>query len=335
MGNRQKSENSSSKPRGRASFKKPRKSIYENADLKEGIITGINQIRILHQVQELISSSDIDSISQSFANKLAKNGKLDYSNNNYKGEELGEILFYNELGEVDTEAVIDSWYKDSKDYKFNNSNYNPEATPFAQLVWKSTKLIGLGFSRDEKGGTYIVANFYPIGNVTNQYNFNVFPPKGDLEEIRKTKKEEFTQFELEALEAHNKYRAKHHSPPLKLNKDLCRIAKEYAEKLLQANAVNYSFGKYKGNDMGENIFTCQGTEATGEMATNDWYNEIKSHNFKKDFQKDTGHFTQIIWKDTKEVGFGVANRGNIYYVVANYYPPGNFLGQYNKNVLKS
>ena len=119
-----------------------------------------------------------------------------------------------------------------------------------------------------------------------------------------------------------------------MNKDLCKIAKDYAEKILQSNSVTYSFGKYKGNDMGENIFTCQGTEATGEMATNDWYNEAKIHDFKKDWQKDTGHFTQMVWKDTKEVGFGVANKGNTYFVVANYYPPGNFLGQYNKNIFK-
>ena len=321
--------------RTRTNGRTPRKSIYENADLKEGILTQINQIRILHQVPELISSGDIDSIAQSFANKLAKyNGELDYSNNKYKGAELGEILFYNEIGECDTESVIDAWYKDAKDFKFNNSNYNPEATPFAQLVWKSTKLIGIGFSKDEKGGTYIVSNFYPPGNVANQYSFNVFPPKGDINEIRKRKKEEFSKFDLEALAAHNKYREKHHSPPLVLNKELCKIASDYAQKLLQNNAVSYSFGKFKGNDMGENIFRCQGAEATGEMATNDWYNESKNYNFKKDFQKDTGHFTQIIWKDTKEVGFGVANRGNTYYVVANYYPPGNFLGQYGKNVLK-
>ena len=319
----------------RTRTRKPRRSIYENADLKEGILTEINQIRELHQVPELISSGDIDSIAQAFANKLAKTGELDYSNNSYKGGELGEILFYNEVGEIDTESVIDTWYKDSKDFRYNNSNYNPEATPFAQLVWKSTKLIGIGFSKDEKGGTFIVANFFPTGNVANQYSFNVFPPKGDLNQIRKKKKQEFSKFALEALEAHNRYRAKHHSPPLALNKELCKIAQDYSEKLLQNNAVKYSFGKFKGNDMGENIFMCQGSEATGEMATNDWYNKIKNHNFKKDFQKDTGHFTQIIWKDTKEVGFGVANRGNTYYVVANYYPPGNFLGQYSKNVLKA
>lgn len=329
MGNCQRSDD---KLPTRTRSRKPRKSIYENADLKEGILTEINQIRTLHQVPELISSADIDSISQSFANKLAKNGKLDYSNNRYKGSELGEILFYNEIGECDTDTVIDSWYKDAKDFRYHNKNQ--EATSFAQLVWKKSKLIGIGFSKDEKGGTYIVANFHPTGNVADQYHLNVFPPKGDRDKIKK-KKDDFTKFDLEALEAHNKYREIHHAPPLILNKDLCKIAQEYAQKLLQNNVVTYSFGKYKGNDMGENIFMCQGTEATGEMATNDWYNEVKSHNFKKDFQKSSGHFTQIIWKDTKEVGFGVANRGNTYYVVANYYPPGNFLGQYSKNVLKA
>lgn len=318
------------RPRGRD--RKPRKSFYENADLKNGILSEINQIRKLHQVPELISSPDIDSISQAFANKIAKKGELDYSNNKYKGSELGEILFYNEVGECDTDSVIDFWYQYHKDFRYNQKNQ--EANPFSQLVWKKSKLIGIGFAKDARGGTYIVANFYPAGNVTDQYSYNVFPPKGD----RKKKDSViggFSQFELEALDCHNKYRTKHHVPPLNLNKELCKIAQSYAEKLLQNNSMDYSFGKFKGNDMGENIFKCQGTEATGEMATNDWYNEVKSHNFKKDFQKNSGHFTQIIWKDTKEVGFGMASRGNTYYIVANYYPPGNFLGQYHDNVLKA
>jgi uncharacterized protein YkwD len=334
MGNFQKKEE---KIVVRARSRKPRKSIYENVELKEGLITEINSIRLIHQVPELIPSGDIDSIAQSFANKLAKKekkGDLDYSNNRYKGSELGEILFYNEIGECDAETVIDSWYKDAKEFRYHN--INQEATPFAQLVWKSSKLIGIGLSKDEKGGTYIVANFHPTGNVADQYKSNVFPPKGDIRDRSKRKTAQFTQFDLEALEAHNKYREIHHSPPLILNKELCNIASNYAQKLLQNNngTIVYSFGKYKGNDMGENIFMCQGTEVTGEMATNDWYNEEKSYNYKKDYQKSSGHFTQIVWKDTKEVGFGMANRGNTYYVVANYYPPGNFLGQFSKNVLK-
>ena len=140
------------------------------------------------------------------------------------------------------------------------------------MVWKSTKLIGIGLSKDNNGGTYIVASFYPAGNVTDQYNINVFEPKGDIKNRKNNKKEEFSKFHLEALDLHNKYRTKHHSPPLTLNKELCLIAKNYAEKLAQSNnkKIEYSFGKYKGNDMGENIFVFQGKEASAESAINTW-----------------------------------------------------------------
>jgi len=330
MGNNESKQNIPIKNRVR----KVRRSVFENEELKKGIISEINSIRELHQVPYLIQSNDIDSIAQSFSNKLAKiGGELPLSNNTYKGEELGEITFYNELGEVNTEQVIDSWYKDEKFFEYNTKNQ--EATPFAQLVWKNSKIIGIGLSKDNKGGTYIVANFYPCGNVSDQYDKNVFKPKEDRKNLKNKNKEEFSEFELEALKLHNKYRDKHHSPPLTLNKDLCHIAKNYSEKLKENNnkKIEYSFGKYKGNDIGENIFMCQGKEATPEMAINEWYNEYKNYNFEKDFQKGTEHFTQIIWKDTKEVGFGIANKGNKYFIVANYYPPGNFLGQYKTNVL--
>lgn len=48
----------------------------------------------------------------------------------------------------------------------------------------------------------------------------------------------------------------------------------------------------------------------------------------------TGHFTQVVWKDSKELGVGCtkAKNGKIY-VVANYYPPGNYIGCYVENVL--
>ena len=71
----------------RSKIKKERRSVYENEELKNGIISEINLIREIHQVSALISSSDIDSIAQSFSNKLAKQGgELEFSNNTYKGE---------------------------------------------------------------------------------------------------------------------------------------------------------------------------------------------------------------------------------------------------------
>jgi len=42
----------------------------------------------------------------------------------------------------------------------------------------------------------------------------------------------------------------------------------------------------------------------------------------------------MIWKETKEVGFGFGKSENgEFYVVANYYPRGNNIGQFEANVL--
>jgi hypothetical protein len=58
----------------------------------------------------------------------------------------------------------------------------------------------------------------------------------------------------------------------------------------------------------------------GEKASMQWYDEIKDHNFNLDHQSGTGHFTQLVWKTTKEVGFGVARASDgSFYGVANYY----------------
>ena len=325
---------------------------FDINELKNDLILEINEVRELHQVSGLSPNREIESIAQAFANKIAKKGELEYSNGMYKGEELGEILFYYS-SDCDAETVIETWNKDSKHFRYNSKN--PDASSFAQIVWKSSKFIGLGISKDSKGGTYIVANFYPGGNVVGQFAENVFPPKGKGESSKKPKEKEkekekepkkssnkgkqnlsgYTQFDIEALEIHNKYRKKHHAPALTLNKDLCKIAQGYAERLLATRSFNHSSNKYRGEELGENLYMCTGKVATGEEATTEWYNEIKQHNFKKEFQSGTGHFTQVIWKSTQEVGFGVANKGSTYYVVANYYPAGNIWGEFQTNVLKA
>ena len=47
----------------------------------------------------------------------------------------------------------------------------------------------------------------------------------------------------------------------------------------------------------------------------------------------TGHFTQVVWKDSRELGVGRAQtRDGKWLVVANYRPAGNFLGRFQDNV---
>jgi hypothetical protein len=88
--------------------------------------------------------------------------------------------------------------------------------------------------------------------------------------------------------------------------------------------------------MGENLLMQRGREMLGAMPADSWYEEIKDYNFRNPKQKTgvVGHFTQLVWKGSNEVGFGVGKaKDGSYYVVANYYPAGNWIGQEINNVL--
>lgn len=69
----------------------------------------------------------------------------------------------------------------------------------------------------------------------------------------------------------------------------------------------------------------------------EFYREIVNYDFTKgECEPQAVRFTQLIWKKTKEVGFGIAKNeqtGKIY-AVANYFPNGNGLGQFKDNVIQ-
>ena len=46
------------------------------------------------------------------------------------------------------------------------------------------------------------------------------------------------------------------------------------------------------------------------------------NNFFEDCFVAAGHFTQVVWKSSRELGVGVASNGGRVLVVANYDPPG-------------
>jgi glioma pathogenesis-related protein 2 len=69
-----------------------------------------------------------------------------------------------------------------------------------------------------------------------------------------------------------------------------------------------------------------------------WYNEVKKYNYNNPvFQKETGHFTQVVWKSSTKLGMGLAagkhGRSNAHYCVAEYRPYGNYAGEFRENVL--
>ncbi|KMU75036.1 hypothetical protein CISG_00965 [Coccidioides immitis RMSCC 3703] len=114
-----------------------------------------------------------------------------------------------------------------------------------------------------------------------------------------------------------------------------------------------SYSKYNGGGYGQNIGYQGGFSNIGAMLSNAMYNGeapkfdglYGQANPGGNFH-EWGHFTQIVWKGTKKVacytkrcptlrvGATGSTVNNADFIVCNYGPPGNYAGEYDKNVGK-
>lgn len=133
------------------------------------------------------------------------------------------------------------------------------------------------------------------------------------------------------LEAHNAARAKNCAPPLTWSPKIAQVAQAWANQLKAKGCVFGHSGNEKyGENLGAGTIGALDPQSTVDM----WYDEIKIYKFPDGgFSMKTGHFTQLVWQDTRQVGCGhVQCKGNDIYV-CNYDPPGNWEGQYRQEVL--
>ena len=139
----------------------------------------------------------------------------------------------------------------------------------------------------------------------------------------------------DALSQHCKYRKNHKVGNLTLSEELCDKANKKISKLIEKDDDEYIDDEDEG-ELGENLYiSYQGPNKVKEICES-WYNEKKNYIFGQiKYQKGTGHFTQMIWKGTKEVGFGWGtSKSNKFYFLAYYYPAGNEIGKFKENVLE-
>ncbi|KAI9697588.1 MAG: hypothetical protein M1836_004538 [Candelina mexicana] len=136
-------------------------------------------------------------------------------------------------------------------------------------------------------------------------------------------------FQLAVIAAHNLYRTQHNASALNWNTTLATYASQHAQ--------NCQF-KHSGGPYGENLAAGY-PNATSSVAA--WGDERALYNFlHQGFSEATGHFTQVVWKGTRDVGCGRVDCGGRnevpgWYVVCEYYPPGNVEGGYVQNVQKA
>ncbi len=126
------------------------------------------------------------------------------------------------------------------------------------------------------------------------------------------------------MAGHNAVRARVNSPPLKWSDELASRALDWANTLLMRG----EFSHRPNSPFGENLFEIQGAPATPAQVVAEWAAEARDYNYASNQCRGVcGHYTQMVWSRTKELGCGVARNASREVWICNYNPPGNVIGQ--------
>ncbi len=129
------------------------------------------------------------------------------------------------------------------------------------------------------------------------------------------------------LASHNRYRSLHQSTSLQWSDTLAESARAYALTCPRGHS---------SSGYGENIAWATYVQKP-ENVVGRWYGEEPEYDYERPgFSSGIGHFTQIVWKATTEVGCACRSDCSDGYsdvCVCHYNPPGNYRNRFAENVL--
>ncbi len=139
---------------------------------------------------------------------------------------------------------------------------------------------------------------------------------------------QLTKEQQEILDAHNRWRAKVNVPPLRWSQKLANYAQEWADNPeAQGGPIELQHRSGGTSGAGENM---AGGSSVTEMVDR-WGSEGENYDYATNScrpGKVCGHYTQVVWRNSTDLGCGVAphkSYGKL--LVCNYSPPGNYNGQ--------
>jgi uncharacterized protein YkwD len=135
------------------------------------------------------------------------------------------------------------------------------------------------------------------------------------------------------LAVHNKERIRLGLPALKWNPALVHKAREWGEHLAQKGYLQHSTEEFAPN-VGENLWM----GSSGYWQVEDMIGMFiaERQNYRHDRfpnvsdtgnWKDVGHYTQIVWRDTRELGCALVMGNGKDVLVCHYFPAGNVHGR--------
>lgn len=143
---------------------------------QEEALKAHNEYRRKHHSPNLVLNSELNTIAQNYANKIAKLFSLGHSSNEYKNEPLGENIYMCQGMKPTGRDMTKSWYDEINKYDFNSKQFIRGTGHFTQLVWKNSKEVGFGIAQSDDGSYFCVANYFPCGNYLGEFSENVLRP---------------------------------------------------------------------------------------------------------------------------------------------------------------
>ena len=112
---------------------------------------------------------------QQWAAHLAKEDRFTYRQNSKYGENLYCLWSSDRNAKANAKDVCRAWYSEGKDFVWNIEPKKGvlKAGQFSQIIWKSTKELGVGVSQTKNGKVIIVCNYQPCGNIIGLFQANV------------------------------------------------------------------------------------------------------------------------------------------------------------------
>ena len=120
---------------------------------------------------DFLASKDLLEHSENL-NELSQGENL-YSTAYFVFQENREKFFFENTDYLENASI--SWFSEIKDFKYakigDRKNIFSEVGHYTQMVWNQTTQVGIAYSKSKSGKVYVVARYYPAGNIIGQFPY--------------------------------------------------------------------------------------------------------------------------------------------------------------------
>lgn len=191
-------------------------------------------------------------------------------------------------------------------------------------------------------GYTVIESCHKIPQPTSQFN-----PTSSSQTITQPLDPKTQLNENNWLSMLNSLRKDHGAPPVVISKELLSNAQDIVKKCSLDSSSSSAFGQTAYKEYTQNPSNEQSFDQLLPKAISSWYKTIDNYDFANpQFTMQSGHATQLLWKSTTQIGCAIqlctertsrnmfTQPDYFYFLLCNFFPPGNVKGTFEQNVSK-